>query len=139
MEEPRPEVIVPTGQKSDDVVKLSSKRVRFLSNVLARAIQYMVEVQVVPHPSAKGSYFIQFPVIEEGMPYVEALLSNTPFYLAGLLGEVKRLKQALVQVQDKATEKGPSEKLLFDVEQIAREALKEPDDAVQDQVVITKE
>jgi len=139
MEDPKVEVVVPTGQKPDDVVKLSDKRVRFLKSVLTKAIQYMVEVQVVPHPSAKGSYFIQFPVIEEGVPYVEALLSNTPFYLAGLLGEVKRLKQALAQVQDKATEKGPSEKLLFDVEQIAREALKEPDDVVQDRIEITKE
>lgn len=115
---------------ADEVVKLSEQRVVFLKDLLQKAIQYMVEVQVVN--DSKGTYFVQYPTIEAGYPYIEKFVSNSPFYVSALLKEVERLKRDLRWVKDKATDKGPAEQLLLDIDKYVVESLKEPEEAVKE-------
>jgi hypothetical protein len=110
----------------DGVVKLSEHRRVFLKDLLQKAVRFMVEVQVVN--DSKGTYFVQYPTVAEGYPYVEKFVSNSPFYVNALLKEVDRLREDLRWVKDRATDKGASEQLLSDIDKYVGDSLKEPED-----------
>lgn len=111
---------------TNGVVKLSEQRIKFLEDLLQRATKYMVEVQVVN--DSKGTYFVQYPTIEAGYPYVEKFVSNAPFYISALLKEVTRLRADLQWVRDKATDKGVAEQLLAEIDTYVGESLKDPEE-----------
>jgi hypothetical protein len=111
---------------ADPVVRLSEKKVAFLRDLLQKACKFMVEVQVTN--DAKGTYFVQYPTIQAGYPYIEKFVSNAPFYVKGLLDEVDRLKADLRWVKDKATDKGNAEALLAEIDLYVTESLKEAPD-----------
>jgi hypothetical protein len=110
----------------DEVVKLSAQRAAFLKDLLAKAIKFMVEVQVVN--DSKGTYFVQYATVEAGYPYIEKFVSNAPFYVSALLQEVNRLKADLQWVKDKATDKGVAEQLLSDIDKYVAASLQEPEE-----------
>ena len=109
---------------TEPVVKLSQKKTEFLRDLLQKAIKFMVEVQVTN--DAKGTYFVQYPTIAAGYPYIEKFVSNAPFYVKGLLDEVDRLKADLRWVKDKSTDKGNAEALLAEIDLYVSDSLKDP-------------
>lgn len=111
---------------ADGVVKLSEQRIGFLKDLLQKAIKFMVEVQVVN--DSKGTYFVQYPTIAEGYPYIEKFVSNSPFYVSALLKEVERLRADLKWIQGKSLEKGVAEQLLSDIDKYVIESLKDPEE-----------
>ena len=113
----------------EPAVKMGEKQIRFLKDLLDTAIPYMVEVEV--KKSTTGTYWIQFATIAEGIRTLEKFLSNSPFYVEALLREVNRLRNAIKKVNDMATQSGPAEKLLNDIDKFAKEVIAEEESKLQ--------
>jgi hypothetical protein len=107
----------------ETAIKMPERQVKFLKNLLDNAIKYMVEVEVKTND--RGTYWVQFPTIREGVPIIEKFLANTPFYIEALLLEVNRLRDGIKKVTDMSTQSGPAEKLLHDIETFSKELLSE--------------
>ena len=104
--------------------RLTQKQIEFLNEALTKITKYLVEVQITHND--KGTWFVQFPTIEKGVPVVESFLVNTPFYIAALLDEVERLRSVMQDVYLKSSDKGEAEVLLNDIEKMTKQALEEP-------------
>jgi hypothetical protein len=109
--------------------RLNQEHLDFLRKLLDAASKFMVDIEV--KTNGKGTYFIQFATIDKGVPVMEKFLSNSPLYVDALLKEVDRYRKGLKQILSQSTDKGPAEKLLFDVEQVAKEALEEKSPVIE--------